>query len=115
MREAACVAQSALAPVPDSYIYSIAPTDGDIAAISSDDSLRVFAAADIAHAPATLSARCHDGGVTGLETHPDRPHALFTAGRDGRVRCWDTRAAGSVLELRDGMPRSLPPDALLEG
>ena len=92
------LASSSLSLPPDTYIYSLARTQSGCAAISSDDSLRVFD-------PSSLSlihtaANAHKG-LTCLEAD-SQGRGYVTAGRDGAVKCWDDRAksAGAVMTDR---------------
>ena len=94
-------ASSSLALPPDSYIYRIVPIDGKIAAISSDDSLRIVDPCTFQQIPDGLIENVNEG-VTCLELHPDSGSHLSTAGRDGVVKTWDLRVQRSVVEYRDG-------------
>ncbi|CAI7655313.1 unnamed protein product [Penicillium bialowiezense] len=89
------VASSTLSLPTDNYIYSITPSAaGTFAAISSDDSLRVF---DTSLSSSVLSTAAHDG-VTSLRRFDDS--LLVTGGRDGKVKMWDVRAAKPVVEMQ---------------
>ena len=86
---------------PDSYIYTLAPTSGSLAALSSDDSLRVFDPSAPTHV--TFTQKSVNQSVTSLKACSEG--VLATAGRDGAVRFWDVRqrAGGkSALEFRAG-------------
>lgn len=73
-----------------SYIYSLAPATPDsLAAICSDDSLRLFSPSGLA-LQGTV-AKTHDG-VTCLKAVDT--NILATAGLDGAVRVWDPRVGG---------------------
>lgn len=96
------------------YIYSIIPlhpakagSAASLAAIASDNSLRLF---DCATLQPFDSVRLQHEGVTCLRrwgrAEADADHAggadMLTAGRDGVVRGWDLRAGSGreqVLEL----------------
>lgn len=113
-------ASSSLSLPPGTYIYAIAATSPSssgtqpqhqFAAISSDDSLRLFDGHSL-QPTAVVTAKSHGGGVTALREYPGCNGAgvflLATAGRDGAVRLWDVRAGGSSLqkasvEMRVGM------------
>ncbi|KAJ6191206.1 hypothetical protein N7519_001227 [Penicillium mononematosum] len=95
------VASSTLSLPADNYIYSIVPSaPGTFAAISSDDSLRVFDAADLDRA-SVVSPATHKG-VTALRSFTlGESHLLATGGRDGKVKVWDVRAGNGspVVEM----------------
>ena len=87
-----------------SFIYTVLPIGGPLAAISSDDSLRIFDQASLGLVQAIEKA--HEG-ITCLEYLSGTANTLcLTAGRDAAVRCWDTRLGNKTLQLRHGM-RSL--------
>ncbi|KAF3395207.1 putative WD repeat-containing protein [Talaromyces pinophilus] len=103
-------ASSSLSLPPGTYIYAIAATSPSssgtqpqhqFAAISSDDSLRLFDGHSL-QPTAVVTAKSHGGGVTALREYPGCNGAggflLATAGRDGAVRLWDVRAGGSPLQ-----------------
>ena len=91
------VASSTLSLPTDNYIYSIVPSaPGTFAAISSDDSLRVF---DASLNSSVLSTAAH-AGVTSLRRFDDS--LLATGGRDGKVKMWDVRAGKPVVEMQTG-------------
>lgn len=101
MHNLQAVASSSLSLPADSYIYGItAAAPGTFAAISSDDSLRLFDAADL-NRGAVVSSHTHDGGVTSLRSYAGESQ-LLTGGRDGKVRIWDARAGGPVVEMETG-------------
>lgn len=94
---------------PDSYIYRLRPVNAGplIAAISSDDSLRLFDLETLAK-QSTATVGAHNAlkdihkGVTCLEAFgPQQEHCVLTAGRDGAVRGWDLRSGKNILELKD--------------
>lgn len=99
------VASSTLSLPADNYIYSIVPSaPGTFAAISSDDSLRVFDAADLDRG-SVISNATHNGGVTALRSFTmGESHLLATGGRDGKVKVWDVRAGNGspVVEMETG-------------
>ena len=99
------VASSTLSLPADNYIYSIVPSaPGTFAAISSDDSLRMFDAADLDRG-SVVSTASHNGGVTALRSFAlGESHLLATGGRDGKVKVWDVRAGNGnpVVEMETG-------------
>lgn len=96
-------AASTLSLPSENYIYSItASAPGSFAAISSDDSLRVFDATNIDRV-SVVSQKAHDGGVTSLRSYPTGDSQLLaTGGREGTAKLWDVRAGHAVLELEMG-------------
>jgi WD40 repeat protein len=88
----------AAAPLVDEgeYLYALARgADGNVATIGSDDALRLFDPKSLSLS--TTSPRCHTG-VSCLK--PGHRSCFITGGRDGAVRCWDTRAK-NVAEMFD--------------
>ncbi|KAL4806505.1 WD40-repeat-containing domain protein [Aspergillus unguis] len=81
---------SSLSLAADNYIYSIVPSSRtEFAAISSDDSLRVFDASRLSHA-SLVANNTHDG-VTSLRAYDANNQLLITGGRDSKVKIWDLR------------------------
>ncbi|KAL4787467.1 WD40-repeat-containing domain protein [Aspergillus varians] len=81
---------SSLSLAEDNYIYSIVPSSRtEFAAISSDDSLRVFDANQLSHT-SLVANNTHDG-VTSLRTYDASNQLVITGGRDGKVKLWDLR------------------------
>jgi len=105
MKRASLTATSSLTLPLDSYIYSILPINhnAQIAAISSDDSLRIIDSITLKEISNRIIPSVH-GGVTCLTATKDDLNCLLTAGRDGLVRYWDLRLGYSTLEFPDGMP-----------
>jgi WD40 repeat protein len=84
------VASSSLSLAGDNYIYSIVPSSRtEFAAISSDDSLRIFDASKLSHA-SLVANNAHDG-VTSLRTYDASKQLVITGGRDGKMKLWDLR------------------------
>lgn len=96
-------AASTLGLPAENYIYTIAASSaGTFAAISSDDSLRVFDAANLDRV-SVVSHKTHDEGVTSLRSYAAGDSQLFaTGGREGTVRIWDARAGNAVAEMKTG-------------
>ena len=94
-------ASSSLDLPPGSYIYRIVPIDDKVAAISSDDTLRIADPTILRQIPNGIVENVN-GGVTCLESHPNNNFQLSTAGRDGLVKTWDLRTRRSAVEYRDG-------------
>lgn len=98
-------ASSSLSLPAENYIYSItaASPGSSFAAISSDDSLRVFDSADIRRA-SVVAAKCHSNGVTALKSYQQQQQVLVTGGRDGKVKVWDLRKGNEevAVELATG-------------
>ena len=104
MKRATPTAISSLILPPNSYVYTIAPLSdrAQLAAISSDDSLRIIDSSTLKEVSNGIIPNVHSG-VTCLAVTKDDLNCLLTAGRDGLVRCWDLRLGQSTLEFRDGM------------
>lgn len=95
------VASSSLGLPADNYIYSIAASAGCFAAISSDDSLRVFDAANLDRV-SVISNKTHDG-VSSLRSYTaGDSQLLVTGGREGKVKVWDVRSGNAVVEMETG-------------
>ena len=100
--DVATLTKTSSLPLPTgSYIYKILPVERHLAAISSDDSLRLVDPTYLQEIQCPLFSQVH-AGVTCLETLEHDNYALCTAGRDAVVRCWDLRSGQKTLELRDG-------------
>ncbi|KAF3398435.1 putative WD repeat-containing protein [Penicillium rolfsii] len=93
-------AASSLGLPAENYIYTIAASaPGSFAAISSDDSLRVFDAATLGRV-SVISNKTHDAGVTSLRSFAaGESQLLATGGREGKVKLWDVRAGNAVVEV----------------
>lgn len=84
-----------------SYIYRIVPVERHLAAISSDDSLRLVDPSYLEEISSPHFSQVH-AGVTCLETLEHDNFTLCTAGRDAVVKCWDLRSGQKTSEFRDG-------------
>ncbi|MCJ1398340.1 hypothetical protein MMC11_001538 [Xylographa trunciseda] len=93
-------ATSSLTLPINSYIYSIKAVGPSLAAISSDDSLRVFDPVTLQINSDHVFENAH-AGVTCLENVGPSAESVFTAGRDGYARCWDLRSGKKTVELKD--------------
>ena len=102
MRTSQLLESSAISLPAHSYVYAVAPLTGlgTLAAISSDDSLRIVAPTTLQLISRCASGKVHDG-VTCLRNLDDSGAAL-TAGRDAAVRSWDPRTGERSLEFRGG-------------
>jgi WD repeat-containing protein 89 len=102
------VASSSLSLPSGSYIYSLAAAlpGLSLAAISSDDSLRLFDVRSLQVVSVTAGST-HENGVTTLTEYSGvgtERGLLVTGGRDGKVRLWDVRSASGkpMLEMTTG-------------
>lgn len=98
-------ASSSLSLPAENYIYSItaASPGSSFAAISSDDSLRVFDSNDIRRV-SVVAPKTHSNGVTALEPYQQQQQVLVTGGRDGKVKVWDLRKGNGdvAVEIETG-------------
>lgn len=89
----------------DTYIYDIVSIAGGLAAISSDDSLRLFDPLALSGAPLN-SIRQVNTDVTCLKAINSSTEAdasiVCTAGRDGKVCLLDPRSGARIGEVRTG-------------
>ncbi|KAL0259078.1 hypothetical protein SLS55_006583 [Diplodia seriata] len=106
MTPAKLVGEADLSLPSDSYIYSLRPTATALAALSSDDSLRIFDTKTLQLLPGGVISRVHES-VTCLEPYSDEGNVLATAGRDGLVKCWDRRTRKAVMDFRVPKPQGL--------
>src|SRR5436305_10758137 len=90
------VASSSLSLPSGSYIYSILPLSksNSLAAISSDDSLRIFNRESLQLNSGGVLLKVHEG-VTCVNHFDGGRDLVITAGRDGCVRTWDLRMGGN--------------------
>ncbi|KAJ5096734.1 hypothetical protein N7456_007455 [Penicillium angulare] len=100
MYELQQISATTLSLPEDNYIYSIAPcAPGALAAISSDDSLRIFDV-NLDLGTSVISPKSHNEGVTCLRSYSTSDSQLVTTGgRDGKAKLWDIRAGSMVLEI----------------
>ena len=98
-------ASSSLSLPAENYIYSItaASPGSSFAAISSDDSLRVFDSTDISRV-SVVAPRTHSNGVTALKPYQQQQQVVVTGGRDGKVKVWDLRKGNGevAVEMETG-------------
>ena len=90
----------------DSYIYSVIPVSGSdtFAAISSDDSLRIFDPTNLNLISSITPGKVHES-VTCLENLDANASTLVTAGRDAALRMWDLRKTGfPSIDFAHGKP-----------
>lgn len=100
MARAKAVASSTLGTPADTYLFSLAQLDKIHATIGSDDVLRLFGPSlEPLH-----QARLPGSGLACLTTFSNQ--AFATAGRDGVVRLWDTRAT-QASQLVEPQPRAV--------
>ena len=101
-------ASSSLSLPAENYIYSItsASPGSSFAAISSDDSLRVFNSADISRA-SVVAAKSHANGVTALKSYQQQQQVLVTGGRDGKVKVWDLREGNGEVAVEMATGQSI--------
>jgi hypothetical protein len=90
-------------PEPDTYIYNIVPISSGLAAISSDNSLRLLDPLNLNGRPIN-SVRLINQNVTCLKAfgRSGELEMVCTAGRDGRVVLLDPRTGAKVGEVRSG-------------
>jgi len=101
MKELRQVASSDLSLPSDSYVYKLVHTRAGLAAISSDDSLRIFEPSTLHPLPDGIFPSVNES-VTCLESFAESAEAspvVVTAGRDGRVRLWDLRLERAALDI----------------
>lgn len=103
MKPASLMSESSLSLPADSYIYKLIHTSQNaaLAAISSDDSLRIFDPEQLQLQAGGVFHKAHEG-VTCLETFDADPYCVLTAGRDAVGRCWDLRSERKTFEVKDG-------------
>lgn len=101
----------------DTYIYDIVPIAAGLAAISSDDNLRLLDPLTLSGPPLN-SIRRVNTDVTCLKavsvTTEGDAQIVATAGRDGRVCLLDCRSGQKVGEVRTGELRTFQSLSLLD-
>ena len=102
------VTSSSLSLPSGTYIYSIVPVSTRLAALSSDDSIRVFDKSTLTLLPGGCLSSVHDG-VTCISVYDETTGELATAGKDGRLRCWDVRSGKKVVEFGEVTVASTSP------
>ncbi|KAH7042680.1 WD40-repeat-containing domain protein [Macrophomina phaseolina] len=106
MRPAKLLAEADLCLPKDSYIYSLRRTNTALAALSSDDSIRIFDPKTLQLLPDGVIGKTHSS-VTCLEPYSEDGNVLATSGRDGLVKCWDRRTKKAAMEFRVPKPQGL--------
>ena len=101
MRLASLTTTSFLSLPANSYIYRIVHVNGNIAAISSDDSLRLIDINTLREIAGGVLNNVHDG-ITCLQVVDDDPYGLLTAGRDAVVQRYDLRSGQKIMQVSDG-------------
>jgi len=89
----------------DTYIYDIVPVAAGLAAISSDNCLRLLDPLALDKTPVNTIRKAH-ADITCLKavntTTEGDASIVCTAGRDGRVCMYDPRSGSKVGEVRAG-------------
>lgn len=98
MRIARLQATSALQFQEDAYIYQIICLQETLAAIASDNSLRLLDRLTLHEIAAGSTVNLHDS-VTKLSCPSRDCGSLMTAGRDGLVRRWDPRSGSGTRSI----------------
>ena len=101
MRLARLTTTSSLTLPADSYIYEVVKINGNLAAISSDDSLRLVDLRTLQEIADAVLKNVHDG-VTCLQAVDHDPSGLLTAGRDAVVQRYDMRLGQKTMQFGDG-------------
>lgn len=101
MKVASLTTTSSLSLPVDSYIYKVVHVNGNLAAISSDDSLRLIDLETLREITGGVLKNVHDG-VTCLQTVDHDPNCVLTAGRDAAVQQHDLRSGQKTMQLGDG-------------
>lgn len=101
MRVASWTTTSSLSLPAHSYIYKIVAVNSKLAAICSDDSLRLLDVETLQETAGGVVKNVHDG-VTCLQTVDYDPNTLLTAGRDATVNQYDLRSEHRTIQLGDG-------------
>ena len=108
MRLASITTTSTLSLPTDSYIYAIEQVNNQLAAISSDNSLRLLDLHTLRETPGGNLPNVHDG-VTSLETVDGDPNGLLTAGRDAVVQRYDLRSMRRTTRFGHGQHKCQEP------
>lgn len=101
MRSASLTTTSVLSLPADSYIFKISNVNGNLAAISSDDSLRLIDRDTLREIAGGVLKNVHHG-VTCLQALDHDPNSVLTAGRDATVQGYDLRIGEKTMQLGDG-------------
>jgi SEL1 protein len=90
----------------ETYIYQIEPVADGLAAISSDNCLRLLDPL-VLSGPVLHSIPHIHQEVTSLKALDEGASIVCTAGRDGLVNIFDFRQRSKVVEMRTGRPLPL--------
>jgi WD40 repeat protein len=103
MQTSELLQSSSLSLPSGSYIYSVIPvtSSNTVAAISSDDTLRIFDSTTLQVISNCAFGKIHEG-VTCLKNLDAKAGVLVTAGRDAKIRCFDPRTGLQSLEFTHG-------------
>lgn len=103
MKTSELLQSSSLSLPSGSYIYSVIPVTNNttVAAISSDDTLRIFDSTSLQVISDFAVGKVHEG-VTCLKNLDAKAGVLVTAGRDARIRCFDPRTGLECLNFTHG-------------
>ena len=112
MRVASLTATSSLSLPANSYIYQIVNVNDKLAAISSDDSLRLIDLQSLREIDGGVLNNVHDG-VTCLRLVDHEPNCLLTAGRNGVVQGYDLRFGQKTMQLRGSAGQQTQENQLL--
>ena len=96
------IATSNMALPEGSYIYHILPFRSHLAAISSDDSLRLIDPTTLRAIPNGEFSNVH-AGITCMTTPRRSSDVLMTAGRDAKVKGWDVRVSVQTTNFQDSI------------
>ena len=93
-------------PLPKgSYVYQILPIRSHLAAISSDDSLRLIDPTTLRAIPNGGFSNVH-AGITCVRAPKRSSNILITAGRDAQVKSWDLRISAQTTSFQDSIAYS---------
>lgn len=111
---------SGLSLPEDSYVYSIVPTSAQVsnnsyaplassgshlAVLSSDNSIRIVDPTSLQLVQALQNVNQSVTCLKRMAPPAEECRVLITSGRDGLVRCWDTRTNSKTMEFKAGWLR----------